>query len=110
MQEVTSAWLAAQALGERTSWHAVQRACGRRSMTTTLRNPHACLAPLVVPQLEAENVELDRVRVLSRLGHRLHHELFVSDDGSTRVAGVSLLPEADRDADDLSPRNRFTRP
>src|SRR5438132_6319417 len=39
---------------------------------------------LVVPQLEAENVELDRVHALSLLGRGIHHALFGSDDGSAR--------------------------
>jgi F0F1-type ATP synthase beta subunit len=55
----------------------------------TLCDPLAWLAPLVVPQLEAENMELDRCCALPVPGHGFHHELFVSDDGSTRGADFS---------------------
>jgi len=49
----------------------------------------APLAPLVVPQLEAKNMELDRACAFPVPGHGFHHELVGGDDGPTRDADLS---------------------
>ena len=62
---------------------------GRPRGVNVLGSQLAWLAPLVVPQLEAEDMELDTPCSVSVLGHAFYHELFVSNDRSTRSAHLS---------------------